>query len=264
MSIKDDPDTENIYDALENQKFYVDLKKSINIDREKKKNLKIIELCEDIISYRNTLRENVKKLVEYNQLYAELTSKVNVESIEELKQKKERLQKCNKDLLSSGLSNLLLGLNTNLKLALNRSNTPLTIYLQDVKNEYDLITYFIEVKELHDRLYQYINRGFIFEEMYLMNTADPTALTITNTDKEAARLLVNFANEDGKPSLKTMLVEMILAMETTPIEDMNVNEREFINMEKHLSKKSQNEVNEFFERYTNIMNSNEKESVNTK
>ena len=264
MSIKDDPDTENIYDALENQKFYVDLKKSINIDREKKKNLKIIELCEDIISYRNTLRENVKKLVEYNQLYAELTSKVNVESIEELKQKKERLQKCNKDLLSSGLSNLLLGLNTNLKLALNRSNTPLTIYLQDVKNEYDLITYFIEVKELHDRLYQYINRGFIFEEMYLMNTADPTALTITNTDKEVARLLVNFANEDGSPSLKTMLVEMILAMETTPIEDMNVNEREFINMEKHLSKKSQNEVNEFFERYTNIMNSNEKESVNTK
>ena len=264
LTIKDDNDTKNIYDTLENQKFYIDLKKCINIDREKKKNLKIVELCEDIISYRHTLRENIKKLIEYNQLCAELTSKIGIESIEELKKKKERLQECNKELLSSGLSNLLLGLNTNLKLALNRSNTPLDFYLQDVKSEDDLIAYFIEIKELHYRVYQYVHRSFVFEEMYLMNTADPVALTITNTDMETARLLVNFAKEDGNPSLKTMLVEMVLAMETTPIEDMNVNEKEFIGMKKHLSKKCKSKDDEFFERYTNIMNNHEKERVNTK
>ncbi len=80
MTIKDETDVENIYDTLENQKFYIDLKKSINIDREKKKNLKIIELCEDIISYRHTLRENAEKLIEYNKLCSELTSKVGIES----------------------------------------------------------------------------------------------------------------------------------------------------------------------------------------
>ncbi len=203
MAIQDETSNESIYKALESEKVYIDLKRCINVAREKKKNIKTIELCDDILSYRHVLRENIDMLVEYNNLSSEIMNSIGNESIEELKKKKEKLTECNKRLLSSGLSNLLLGLNTNLKLTLKRSNTPLDKYLQDVRDLNDLINYFTDVKELRDRVDQYINRSFIFEEKYLMNTADPIALTIANTDLETARTLVSMAEEDGNPSLRT-------------------------------------------------------------
>ena len=264
MAIQDETSNESIYKALESEKVYIDLKRCINVAREKKKNIKTIELCDDILSYRHVLRENIDMLVEYNNLSSEIMNSIGIKSIEELKKKKEKLTECNKRLLSSGLSNLLLGLNTNLKLTLKRSNTPLDKYLQDVRDLNDLINYFTDVKELRDRVDQYINRSFIFEEKYLMNTADPIALTIANTDLETARTLVSMAEEDGNPSLRTLLVEMILVMMRTPINDMNVNEKEFVGMKKHMSKKSSDQDEEFFNAYDSIMNSNEINRVNTK
>ena len=109
-----------------------------------------------------------------------------------------------------------------------------------------------------------MNRSFIFEEMYLNNTANPIALELAKNDLEAARILVSLAEEDGTPSLRTLLVEMVLAMKTTPIKDMNVDEREFVNMKRHVTKRSQEDAEEFLNRYNNIMNNGTKEKVNTK
>ena len=260
MTLSDD----KAYELLESKDMHVDLKRCINLEREKKKNIKIIELCDDILSYRNVLRENVDRLVEYNVLSSEIINGVGNESIEELIKKKEKLTECNRKLLSSGLSNLLLGLNTNLRLALNKSNTPLDMYLQDVRSESDLIEFFMKIKDLKERINGYMNRSFIFEEMYLNNTANPIALELAKNDLEAARILVSLAEEDGTPSLRTLLVEMVLAMKTTPIKDMNVDEREFVNMKRHVTKRSQEDAEEFLNRYNNIMNNGTKEKVNTK
>ena len=260
MTLSDD----KAYELLESKDMHVDLKRCINLEREKKKNIKIIELCDDILSYRNILRENVDRLVEYNVLSSEIINGVGNESIEELVKKKEKLTECNRKLLSSGLSNLLLGLNTNLRLALNKSNTPLDMYLQDVRSESDLIEFFMKIKDLKERINGYMTRSFIFEEMYLNNTANPIALELAKNDLEAARILVSLAEEDGTPSLRTLLVEMVLAMKTTPIKDMNVDEREFVNMKRHVTKRSQEDAEEFLNRYNNIMNNGTKEKVNTK
>ena len=260
MTLSDD----KAYELLESKDMHVDLKRCINLEREKKKNIKIIELCDDILSYRNVLRENVDRLVEYNTLSSEIINGVGNESIEELVKKKEKLTECNRKLLSSGLSNLLLGLNTNLRLALNKSNTPLDMYLQDVRSESDLIEFFMKIKDLKERINGYMTRSFIFEEMYLNNTANPIALELAKNDLEAARILVSLAEEDGTPSLRTLLVEMVLAMKTTPIKDMNVDEREFVNMKRHVTKRSQEDAEEFLNRYNNIMNNGTKEKVNTK
>ena len=260
MTLSDD----KAYELLESKDMHVDLKRCINLEREKKKNIKIIELCDDILSYRNILRENIDRLVEYNTLSSEIINGVGNESIEELVKKKEKLTECNRKLLSSGLSNLLLGLNTNLRLALNKSNTPLDMYLQDVRSESDLIEFFMKIKDLKERINGYMNRSFIFEEMYLNNTANPIALELAKNDLEAARILVSLAEEDGTPSLRTLLVEMVLAMKTTPIKDMNVDEREFVNMKRHVTKRSQEDAEEFLNRYNNIMNNGTKEKVNTK
>ena len=260
MTLSDD----KAYELLESKDMHVDLKRCINLEREKKKNIKIIELCDDILSYRNILRENVDRLVEYNVLSSEIINGVGNESIEELIKKKEKLTECNRKLLSSGLSNLLLGLNTNLRLALNKSNTPLDMYLQDVRSESDLIEFFMKIKDLKERINGYMTRSFIFEEMYLNNTANPIALELAKNDLEAARILVSLAEEDGTPSLRTLLVEMVLAMKTTPIKDMNVDEREFVNMKRHVTKRSQEDAEEFLNRYNNIMNNGTKEKVNTK
>ena len=216
------------------------------------------------MSYRNVLRENVDRLFEYNVLSSEIINGIGNESIEELVKKKEKLTECNRKLLSSGLSNLLLGLNTNLRLALNKSNTPLDMYLQDVRSESDLIEFFMKIKDLKERVNGYMTRSFIFEEMYLNNTANPIALELAKNDLEAARILVSLAEEDGTPSLRTLLVEMVLAMKTTPIKDMNVDEREFVNMKRHVTKRSQEDAEEFLNRYNNIMNNGTKEKVNTK
>ena len=260
MTLSDD----KAYELLESKDMHVDLKRCINLEREKKKNIKIIELCDDILSYHNILRENVDRLVEYNTLSSEIINGVGNESIEELVKKKEKLTECNRKLLSSGLSNLLLGLNTNLRLALNKSNTPLDMYLQDVRSESDLIEFFMKIKDLKERINGYMTRSFIFEEMYLNNTANPIALEFAKNDLEAARILVSLAEEDGTPSLRTLLVEMVLAMKTTPIKDMNVDEREFVNMKRHVTKRSQEDAEEFLNRYNNIMNNGTKEKVNTK
>ena len=255
---------EDAYKLLENKDIHIDLKRCINLEREKKKSIKIMELCEDILSYRNLIRENVDILTEYNNLNFEIVDKVGEEPLEELIKQKERLAECNKKLLSSGLSNLLFGLNTNLRLALNRSNTPLDMYLQDVRNENDLIDYFISVRDLGERISKYMNGSFVFEEMYLNNTANSAALEIVKNDLETAKTLVSLAEEDGTPSLRTLLVETVLAMKRTSIKDMNIDEREFIGMNKHLNKKSQEMAEEFLDRYNNIMNNDTKEKVNTK
>ena len=249
------------YELLENKDIYIDLKRCINLERERKKNIKIIELCDDILSYRNTLRENLDRLVEYNKLSSELISKIGCESIEELKKKKERLMECNKKMLSAGLSNLLLGLNTNLRLVLDRSNISLNYYLQDIKNPEDLTNYFMEIKDLRDRIDRYMKRTFVFEEKYLKNTVNELALEIATTDLETAKTLVSLAESDGTPSLRTLLVEMVLAMRQTPISAMDIDKREFSNMEKHFLKTTCNAEEDFSNRYNNIMNNNKKEKV---
>ena len=138
------------------------------------------------------------------------------------------------------------------------------MYLQDVRSESDLIEFFMKIKDLKERINGYMTRSFIFEEMYLNNTANPIALELAKNDLEAARILVSLAEEDGTPSLRTLLVEMVLAMKTTPIKDMNVDEREFVNMKRHVTKRSQEDAEEFLNRYNNIMNNGTKEKVNTK
>lgn len=254
----------DVYEGLESNKFYVDLKRCINFEREKKKNAKVVELCDDILSYRNVLRENLDKLVEYNKLSSEITSSMGIKTIEELKILKEKQINCNRRLLSAGLSNLLLGLNTNLKLALSRSNTPLQMYLQDVRDNDDLNLYFGEVKDVRDRITNYMERSFIFEEKYLMNTADPLALEIVNDDVVNARTLLSLADAKGEPTIETMLLEFLLAMNNTNIQDMNVDEKEFLNIRKHFNKKMNIRNQEFFDRYMEIVENKEKNKEKTK
>ena len=184
--------------------------------------------------------------------------------MEEIKVLKEKQAECNKKLLSSGLSNLLLGLNTNLKLALSRSNTPLRLYLQDVRSYEDLIDYFQEVKDMHDRITKYMGRTFVFEEKYLSNTVNPLALEITDEDLVNARTLINLAEEDGSPSLKTTLVELLLAMEETSILNMDVSEKEFSDIKKHFNKRMDTESQELFDKYIEIIENDIKSTSKNK
>lgn len=242
----------DLYEALENNQVINDLKRCLNFEREKRKNRRIMELCDGILSRRNTLRENVDKIVKHNSLNEELMSSIGTKSTEELKAMKEEIIESNKKLMNSGLGDVLFGLNTNLKLALNRSNTPLFKYLQDVKDESDLIEYIAEIKELRENIDKYMKRTFIFEEKYLLNTANPIAIDIATTDSEIAKELINIV-EDDNLSIKSLLAEALLVMQTSNLEDMDVDDKEVNNINKHFAKKTKSKSQELFERYNDII-----------
>lgn len=242
----------DLYEALENTQVINDLKRCLNFEREKRKNRRIIELCDGILSRRNTLRENVDKIVKYNSLNEKLMTSIGTKSTEELKAMKEEIIESNKKLINSGLGDILFGLNTNLKLALNRNNTPLFKYLQDVKDEEDLIEYISEIKALHENLDKYMKRTFIFEEKYLLNTANPIAIDIATTDSEIAKELINIA-EDENLSIKSLLVEALLVMQASDLEDIDVADKEVNNTNKHFAKKTKSKDQELFERYNDII-----------
>lgn len=245
-------DNDDLYEAFEKTKIIVDLKRCLNFVREKRKSTRIIELCDGILARKNTLRENVNKIVKHNELNDNLLSSIGVKSTEELKTLKEEVVESNKRLMNTGLGDVLFGLNTNLKLALNKSNTPLRLYLQDVKNEADLIEYIAAVKELRENLDKYMKRSFIFEEKYLFNTASPISVEIATLDPEAAKEIIGIA-EDDNPSLKSLLVEALLVTQTSSIEDMIINEQEFNKINRHFSKKTNSKVEEFFGKVNNIV-----------
>lgn len=252
LSVHEKINNIDLYEALENTQVINDLKRCLNFEREKRKNRRIMELCDGILSRRNTLRENVDKIVKHNSLNEELMSSIGTKSTEELKAMKEEIIESNKKLMNSGLGDVLFGLNTNLKLALNRSNTPLFKYLQDVKDESDLIEYISEIKELRENLDKYMQRTFIFEEKYLLNTANPTAIDIATTDSEIAKELINIA-EDDNLSIKSLLAEALLVMQASDIEDMDIADKEVNNINKHFAKKTKSKSQELFERYNDII-----------
>ena len=252
LSVHEKINNIDLYEALENNQVINDLKRCLNFEREKRKNRRIMELCDGILSRRNTLRENVDKIVKHNSLNEELMSSIGTKSTEELKAMKEEIIESNKKLMNSGLGDVLFGLNTNLKLALNRSNTPLFKYLQDVKDESDLIEYIAEIKELRENIDKYMKRTFIFEEKYLLNTANPIAIDIATTDSEIAKELINIV-EDDNLSIKSLLAEALLVMQASNLEDMDVDDKEVNNINKHFAKKTKSKSQELFERYNDII-----------
>ncbi len=252
LSVHEKINNIDLYEALENTQVINDLKRCLNFEREKRKNRRIMELCDGILSRRNTLRENVDKIVKHNSSNEELMSSIGTKSTEELKAMKEEIIESNKKLMNSGLGDVLFGLNTNLKLALNRSNTPLFKYLQDVKDESDLIEYIAEIKELRENIDKYMKRTFIFEEKYLLNTANPTAIDIATTDSEIAKELINIV-EDDNLSIKSLLAEALLVMQASDLEDMDIADKEVNNINKHFAKKTKIKGQELFERYNDII-----------
>lgn len=252
LSLHEKMDNDDLFDAFEKTKIIYDLKRCLNFVREKRKSTRIIELCDGILARRNTLRENVSKIVKHNKLNEELVTSIGVKSIDELKAIKEEIIESNKRLMNTGLSDVLFGLNTNLKLALNKSNTPLRLYLQDVKNEEELIEYIGAVKELRDNLDKYMKRTFVFEEKYLFNTASPISIEIAALDPESAKDIINILEEDN-PSLKSLLVEALLVTKATSLKDMSINDKELKKINKHFSSKTNSKIEDFFEKFNNIV-----------
>ncbi len=252
LTLQEKMGNEDLFEAFEKTKIIVDLKRCLNFVREKRKSTRIIELCDGILARRNTLRENVDKIIKHNELNDKLLSSIGVKSIEELKALKEEVVESNKRLMNTGLSDVLFGLNTNLKLALNKSNTPLRLYLQDVKNEEELIEYIAAVKELRDNLDKYMKRTFIFEEKYLFNTASPISVEIATLDPEAAKDIISIS-EDGNPSIKSLLVEALLVTQTSTLEDMTIDDKELNKINKHFSSKTNSKLEELFGKFNNIV-----------
>ena len=252
LNLHEKMENDDLYEAFESSKVIVDLKRCLNFVREKRKSSRIIELCDGILARRNSLRENVDKIAKHNKLNEDLLSSIGVKSIDELKTMKEEIIESNKKLMNSGLGEVLFGLNTNLKLALNKSNTPLRLYLQDVKNEEDLIDYISVVKELRDNLNKYMSRSFIFEEKYLLNTANSTSIEIATQDPEAAKDLINIS-EDDNPTLRSLLIEALLVIQTSSLDDMIIDKDELKKINKHFDKKTNPMIEEFFERYNDIV-----------
>ena len=252
LTLQEKMGNEDLFEAFEKTKIIVDLKRCLNFVREKRKSTRIIELCDGILARRNTLRENVDKIIKHNELNDKLLSSIGVKSIEELKALKEEVVESNKRLMNTGLSDVLFGLNTNLKLALNKSNTPLRLYLQDVKNEEELIEYIAAVKELRDNLDKYMKRTFLFEEKYLFNTASPISVEIATLDPEAAKDIISIS-EDGNPSIKSLLVEALLVTQTSTLEDMTIDDKELNKINKHFSSKTNSKLEELFGKFNNIV-----------
>lgn len=192
--------------------------------------------------------------------------KMYEEIVDDYKLKQKEFINKNKEVVDRGLGELLFGVNTNLKLIL-KDNTTLDIALEEIETKEDLERFYNEIEMISLKNQIDLKESFKFLERRFDNQVSEEAKLILDKYPVEAKSLVGLSKvgetNDTYPSFGLFVIETLLVIKNTPLEDMNVDKRKYNKIKRLYSNELNKHYDYFLDKYVKIL-SDQYESIDSK
>lgn len=188
------------------------------------------------------------------------------EIVDDYKLKQKEFINENKEVIDKGLGELLFGVNTNLKLVL-KDDATLDIALEEIETKEDLERFYNEIEMISLKNQIDLKESFKFLERRFDNQVSEEAKLILDKYPVEAKSIVGLSKvgetNDTYPSFGLFVIETLLVIKNTPLEDMNVDKRKYNKIKRLYSNELNKHYDYFLDKYVNIL-SDQYENIDSK